>query len=534
MTTEKLSSPPDQTQVFARKATGLVREASLFDVLAFNVNMQNVVIGVIFSLLLIPPLYPQANIYLATLIAFIAAVPVSWVYAKLSGVFPRSGGDYVFVSRIIHPAVAFTSNFSYCVWGTFYIGVSGVFLGIYGIAPLLRVIGAYTSNTDIANAGNWFARDNGKFIMAVGLIALFMLIFAFGGLRLYFRIQSVNFLIASVALLALIIWGIFVSPSHSFSNFSHQISNLGGNAAGIDKHVPSSAFSWRQTIYASIWPWLAFNSAIYSTYMGGEIKRADRNQVIGIMGALAWAFVFTMVATWAMIQAFGYSFWSNLGNADPAKLRPVDHAHVRRRSGYALGHAILAIVLMFGLALWSYVWIAPYTILVTRSMLAWSLDGLDPREARRGQRALSLAGQLAAHRFRPGSDHLGVLRLRNLSVLDRHGGDYRVDDPGGDRRASCSRFASARRGGPRPPRGGSRACRRSRIVSVDRGAAAALDRVGAAGGSRLGHEHRREPGILTYVVIIFLIGIPIYYAAKLIQRSRGIDVDLAYQEIPPE
>jgi APA family basic amino acid/polyamine antiporter len=128
-------------RVFSRSATGLVREASLRDVLAFNVNMQNVVIGVIFSLLLIPPLYPAANIYASTLIALAAAVPVSLVYAKLSAAYPRSGGDYVFVSRIVHPAIAFMSNFSYCVWGTFYIGVSGVFLGVYGVAPLLRVLG---------------------------------------------------------------------------------------------------------------------------------------------------------------------------------------------------------------------------------------------------------------------------------------------------------------------------------------------------------------------------------------------------------
>ena len=89
-------------------------------------------------------------------------MPVSLVYAKLSAAYPRSGGDYVFVSRIVHPAIAFMSNFSYCVWGTFYIGVSGVFLGVYGVAPLLRVLGAYECSTRIADAGNWFARDTGS------------------------------------------------------------------------------------------------------------------------------------------------------------------------------------------------------------------------------------------------------------------------------------------------------------------------------------------------------------------------------------
>jgi hypothetical protein len=35
----------------------------------------------------------NANTYLSTLIAWVIALPVSYVYAKLSSVFPRSGGD---------------------------------------------------------------------------------------------------------------------------------------------------------------------------------------------------------------------------------------------------------------------------------------------------------------------------------------------------------------------------------------------------------------------------------------------------------
>ena len=62
---------PARPGIFSRKATGLVREASVWDVFAYNVNMQNWVIGLLFMLQLIPPLYPGANIYWATVIALI-------------------------------------------------------------------------------------------------------------------------------------------------------------------------------------------------------------------------------------------------------------------------------------------------------------------------------------------------------------------------------------------------------------------------------------------------------------------------------
>ena len=33
---------------------------------------------------------------------------------------------------------------------------------------------------------------------------------------------------------------------------------------------------------------------------------------------------------------------------------------------------------------------------------------------------------------------------------------------------------------------------------------------------------------------IVVVGLVIYYGAKLIRRSQGIDIDLVYRELPPE
>jgi amino acid transporter len=520
--------------VFSRNATGLVREASLRDVLAFNVNMQNVVIGVIFSLLLIPPLYPAANIYLATLIAFVIAVPVSFVYAKLAGAYPRSGGDYVFVSRIVHPAVAFMSNLSYCIWGTFYIGVSGVFLGVYGLAPLFRVLGAYENSTRLADAGNWFARSNGKFVMAVIVIAVFSAIFIFGGLRLYFRIQAVNFVIASTALGFVIIWALVVSRGGALGHLNHQIHHLGGASMSSLAHgSASSGFSWRETIYAAIWPWLAFNSAIYSSYMGGEVKHADRNQVAGIMGALAWAGVWTMAATWAMLHLFGNTFWANLGNADPAKYGLSTTPTFGEVSGYAVGNAIVAFLVLVGFMLWSYVWIAPYTVLVTRSMLAWSLDRLAPAKlAEVSERYHSPVNALVVI-FGLGVVTSAFYAYGKLSVLSGTVG------------ITASMIVVAIAGVLFPYRN-----REAWEASPAAGRTLGMPTITLVGLVSLpllaliewalledvnsGTSIDGNPRILTYAIGIFLIGLPLYYLIRAFQRTRGINVDLAYKEIPPE
>ena len=39
---------------------------------------------------------------------------------------------------------------------------------------------------------------------------------------------------------------------------------------------------------------------------------------------------------------------------------------------------------------------------------------------------------------------------------------------------------------------------------------------------------------MLFVIGVYVVGLLIYFAAKAIQRRRGIDLDLLYREIPPE
>ena len=41
-------------------------------------------------------------------------------------------------------------------------------------------------------------------------------------------------------------------------------------------------------------------------------------------------------------------------------------------------------------------------------------------------------------------------------------------------------------------------------------------------------------GTVLLALGVFLAGLPIYYLLRAVQRGRGVDVDLAYKEIPPD
>src|SRR5258708_9699964 len=87
--------------------------------------------------LFMPSLYPGVNMYLSMLIAIIITVPTGLVYGFLSASMPRSGGDYVYVSRILGPALGTMANWNITIWWFFYGGLLLSVFFPYCIFPML-------------------------------------------------------------------------------------------------------------------------------------------------------------------------------------------------------------------------------------------------------------------------------------------------------------------------------------------------------------------------------------------------------------
>src|SRR5581483_8328998 len=101
------ASPP----IFSRNATGLVREVSAVSAIAFIASA--IPVGVALSIVLFGVFlaFPGANIIVGILITFATIPVVGGTFALLSATMPRIGGDYLFCSRIVHPALGMASNF---------------------------------------------------------------------------------------------------------------------------------------------------------------------------------------------------------------------------------------------------------------------------------------------------------------------------------------------------------------------------------------------------------------------------------------
>jgi amino acid transporter len=378
---------PERTQVFTRQATGLRREASAADVFIYNTNNQNIGIGVAFMILLIPAFYAGANIYVATLIAAAISLPMAAVYAYFAGTMPRSGGDYVYVSRTLHPAIGFVTSWNWVVWMLAYVGIPAAFFGQYGLSGFFRLLGASTGSERLAGWGDWFGTPWGIWAAGTALILFFTVVFA-SGTRLYFLVQRVTFSIAMGGVLLVIGILLFRSPD-VVARFNEYVASVGGSddafgaarAAAEEAGFAQGGFTWRDTMLAAVWPLYITLYAITSSFIGGEVRNARRSQFLGMPGAVVYVTVFMLLLTALVMETFGGEFLGIVGAAGGGAIGLSAEPTYNELAGMLVyGSVVLAFLVGLAFVFWTYVWLPINYLASTRALLAWSFDGLLPRK----------------------------------------------------------------------------------------------------------------------------------------------------------
>jgi amino acid transporter len=373
---------------FARKATGLVRQAGAKDVFVYNVNFINIAIGVAFMFLFMPNgSYPGENIYLSTILCTLVVLPTSLVYAMFASAMPRSGGEYVYVSRAISPLFGFVASWNYTIWCFFYIGVPAAFLGKYGISALFRELGVSLGSQSMTTYGDWFNTPQGTAITGTILIIAFAAVFIFG-VSLYMKIQNFTFVLASIGLALTAIVLFRHNPSDAVTHFNTYAAGFTGNKdtyGAIVKNLGSGAatdapFSLTQTMTCMTWPFTVLGFSIASAYIGGEIKGANRSQMIGMPGSLLYSAFWLLLVSFVTLHAFGYNFLGNVGAVNPSAVNLGFTPTFSELAASLTSHLWVVLVIGISFALWTYAWLPIYILTATRNLLAWALDGLLPNK----------------------------------------------------------------------------------------------------------------------------------------------------------
>ena len=136
---------------FARKATGLVRESSVWNTAAFNILNVTVAYAILYPALFAWQ-FPGSNLLLGGVLSVAAFVPLGLCYALIVAAMPRSGSDYVFVSRVFHPSIGFIVAIVFMCWVSFWSGLGINFFFTVGLAPQMATLG-------LPDVGDFFTKD---------------------------------------------------------------------------------------------------------------------------------------------------------------------------------------------------------------------------------------------------------------------------------------------------------------------------------------------------------------------------------------
>lgn len=379
--------------VFSRPASGLIRVAGSMDVFIFNVGLVSVGIAIAFNQLYGPSLYPGAAPWLSTLLAVAGMLFVASTFYAWSITFPRSGGVYVSLSRSVGPGVGFVLSLVETMILMYYAALAASLIVTVGLSSFFGTVG-FIGNSDLliewaataASPAGIFWIGSGVLVLAAALLT--------SGTRRYFIVQKILFAIAvgGTVVLALIL--IFGDSQTFFENFERftGLTRDGVISAAQDLGWASAPITLGASFAFLVWPLLPLLGSVQSIGIGGEIKSVRRTQLYGILGALiATGLViaaFDILAT----RIFGYDFQGAIGfNSIVGLFDPATDAWAFSTEssigaspwftvliGILADNILLVVVVMATFVAWIWFWIPAEIAYTTRTMIAWSFDRIAP------------------------------------------------------------------------------------------------------------------------------------------------------------
>ena len=137
-------------EVFTRNSSGLVRVMSPYSAFIYNI----LTMGLIFpwTYLWAPGALPGGRLVWGILLAMIFEIPIALTYVWLSTALPRSGGDYVFQSRVFGGGIGFSIVMSgFVIWILQWVALSGWLLSYLGFASLFLRLGGTMGNPTLTS-----------------------------------------------------------------------------------------------------------------------------------------------------------------------------------------------------------------------------------------------------------------------------------------------------------------------------------------------------------------------------------------------
>lgn len=531
--TESEKALKPQNPVFVRESTGLVKNVSFLDTI--SLNFSNMSIGPLFATLagstvatmVIVPTITGLNLVAASIIAFILGIPQVIVYTMMSRRFPRTGGDYVWLSRTFGGFWGSTLSF----WG--YTMETTAFLALVVIL-LDYAIGSVglSLSSGASFYFNFFSQPLLQF--EVGAI-LFTIIIAINIFKPKAGFWLVSFLTIFGIITLLVAIGSLLSAGSS--GVASYVTSLGLNGAVITKtssglnlaingtaaYTPSGQpfdLNFSNTIYimpvifAFVYPWLNAGPAVASEIKGKNAIRWN----VPVSAILAFVVLTGALATLYIVAGMPFinAVFANTGYA-------TDGVNFFTLAMGVANNTAVAWFIGIGWILMQYGTIAYAVIVISRYLLAQSFDRFLP------SRISYVSSRFGSPIVANVITYVVVIILLGLATY--YYASYSALF--GAILASMIYFVfvglCAATHAIRKEHGGAKALLATAGI-LDACVFAFISYQYMANTSFVGITPLTE----AFLIATFIAGALIYLTSRWYHKRQGMDISLAYKEMPPE
>src|SRR5579862_702615 len=326
----------------------------------------------------------------------IAAVPFAFLmigYWAIVLAMPRTGSDYVWVSRIFSPSIGFAWGLLYMIIVLLvgFVAQISAFASAFSVS--LTTSGIVSSSSSLSNLGNYLGGTTGTFELGVLFIIIFVL-FAIFATRYVKGVIYVSWVAAIVGIL--LMWYILgqANPTTFAAHWNQMLVTSGGLGPNATyQALQASAVAANSSIATP----LGVTGAVaalplsslflfggnYINGFAGEIKNVKKSIPIALFLSLVGGLVYWIITAQLTVNAVGTGWMTAVGNhwdnvGAPAYGLPFNPTQPLMLAVIAYPNTSLISVMFFTYLAGSIAPLFIYFWIPTRYFFSWSFDRAIP------------------------------------------------------------------------------------------------------------------------------------------------------------
>ncbi len=528
--------------VFIRESSGLVKQFGAKDA-AGKILTLVLPLAAYYTLLYAPGVPGADNFGISALVGILFAIPPFYMYLRMSELIPRSSGEYIYISRFLHPMLGIIQGLTNIITVPLLAAFTTIELTVIaGFAPMLQLIGIASGNMSLITLGSSII-SNPLYLFAVS--AIFTIIF---GIIISLHNRYMSYIVVISMVLGQIIGPIVVAAifllggqhlfSVSFQDFSAKFGLETSYATIYEEGIPLvSPPNVIGTLVFAILLWIWEYSWFFGpSYFAGEYKGGKESIRKGMITGWILAIAFVALLSYAAEYAIGLPFF------DYAALNGWGNLPISFGEGFVVWAGIMVFnqpILLYVIAITGFLAELAISIVLlslsTRVALAMSFDRLLPEK-------LSFTTRSGAPIFSS-----VLITLISLAwVYAQTLGGFAITSIGILSILMLYQMLPA-------VISGALLGKKKKLISIDdkdskklfvMGIIAAIDIIVSV-GIALGYGYVNSvyasivyAGNALYtnllLILLPLVGIAYYEFAKRMREKQGVDISILFNELPPE